>query len=121
MSETEVLDEFHHGQVRVECILPIQILQELEITRKTNEHGVLLVKGILDERGKDTIQRVGRKEPIIVYGKNDSGEQVLFSGVISETDVCFRDGIYYVTITGLSWSSLLDYEKKSRSFQNKSS
>lgn len=119
MSEIEVLDEFHHGQVRVECILPIQILQELEIIRKTNEHGVLLVKGILDERGKDIIQRVGSQEPITVYGKNDSGERVLFSGVISETDVCFRNGIYYVTLKGLSWSSLLDYKEKSRSFQNK--
>ena len=118
MSEIEY-NEFHHGQVRVECILPIQILQELEITRRTNEHGSLLVKGILDERGKDIIQRVGSKEPIIVYGKNDSGERVLFSGVISETDLCFRNGIYYVTIKGLSWSSLLDYKKKNRSFQNK--
>ncbi len=119
MNEIEGVDKFHQGQVRMECILPIQILQELEIIRKTNEHGVLLVKGILHESGKDSIQRVGSKEPIIVYGKNDSQEIVLFSGVISETEVCFRNGIYYVTIKGLSWSSLLDYKEKNRSFQNK--
>lgn len=118
MNEIKVVDEFHHGQVHIECILPIQILRELEITRKINEHGVLLVKGILDESGKDTIHKVGSKEPIFVYGKNDSQETILFSGVITETDVCFRNGVYYVTIKGLSWSSLLDYKEKNRSFQN---
>ena len=119
MNEREAAGEFHHGQIRIECILPIQILQELEITRKINEHGVLRAKGILDEHGKDAIRRVGSKEPIVVYGKNDSQEIVLFSGVITETDLRFRNGIYYITITGLSWSSLLDYKEKNRSFQNK--
>ena len=114
----EVMDEFHHGQVRIECIFPIQILQELEITRKINEHGVLLVKGIIDESRRDAIQSLGSKEPITVYGKNDSKEIILFSGVITETNLSFQDGIYYVTIKGVSWSSLLDYKEKSRSFQN---
>lgn len=119
MSEIERLDEFHHGQIRIECILPIQILQELEITRKVNEHGVLLVRGILDETGKEAVQRTGSKEPVVVYAKNELQEIILFSGVISETKMSFRNGIYYVTIKGLSWSSLLDYKERNRSFQNK--
>ena len=119
MSEKKTASVIHQGQVFVKCILPIQIIQELEIVRKINEHGQLFVKGILDENGKDAIEQIGSQEPVIVYVKNNSGETILFSGVISEADVCFKDGIYYASIKGLSWSSLLDYEKKSRSFQNK--
>ena len=52
MSEKKTASVIHQGQVFVKCILPIQIIQELEIVRKINEHGQLFVKGILDENGK---------------------------------------------------------------------
>lgn len=120
MNEIEIIDEFHHGQVRIESILPIPILQELEITRKANEHGMLLIKGILDERGLDIIYKISDREPIVIYGENELKDVILFSGVISETNLCVKNNIYYITIKALSWSSILDYEEKQRSFQNKS-
>lgn len=113
-------DEFTHGQIIVESPYPIQAVTELEITGKLNQHGRVLVKGILwNEKGKGCIRQVGERDSICVYGENDSGKTLLFSGVVTSVEVTFRDCIYYVEIVGLSWSSLLDYEEKSRSFQDK--
>lgn len=115
-----VPDEFTHGQIKMKCPYPIQIIHQLIITRKLNQHGQVLVKGILrEEEGKDCIHQVGSKDPIAIYGNNGSGKTLLFSGVVTELDIFYRDRIYYVELKGLSWSSLLDYEEKSRSFQDK--
>ncbi len=113
-------DEFTHGQIKVECPYPIQMVHELEITRKLNQHGQVLVKGILwEDEGRKCIYQAGSKDPILVYGENGSELVLLFSGVVTEVKVSYRDCIYYVEIKGLSWSSMLDYEEKSRSFQDK--
>ncbi|MBD5465423.1 MAG: hypothetical protein HDR22_06340 [Lachnospiraceae bacterium] len=120
MDENRVQDEFTHGQIKVKCPYPIQTVCELEITRKLNEHGRVFVKGILrEEEGARCIHRVGSQDPIAVYGVNGPEETLLFSGVVTELDVCYQDCTYYVEMKGLSWSSLLDYEEKSRSFQDK--
>ncbi|MCM1258321.1 MAG: DUF6531 domain-containing protein, partial [Roseburia sp.] len=116
----EGLDEFTQSQIKVECPYPIQTVNELEITKKLNDHGQVLVKGILwEEKGAGCIQQTGSSDPILVYGKNERGKTLLFSGVVTSVDVDFQDGIYYVEIRGQSWTSLLDYEEKRRSFQNK--
>ena len=116
----EILDEFTHGQITVDCPYPIQILDELVITRKLNRHGQVQVKGILwEEKGGECIRRMGSRDPIVVSGDNGCGKTILFSGVITEANVTYRDRIYYVEIKGSSWSSLLDYQEKSRSFQDK--
>ena len=119
LSVQGIPDEFTVGQIKVKCPYSIQIIRELEITRRLNQHGQVLVRGILREEARECIQRAGSREPITVYGKNDSGETLLFSGAITELNVFCRNRITYVEIKGLSWSSLLDYEEKSRSFQDK--
>lgn len=113
-------DEFTDGQIKVKCPYPIQMVCELEITRKLNQHGKVFIKGILwEEKGRECIHQVGSQDPIAIYGNNGSGEKLLFSGVVTQVEVLYQDYIYYVEIQGLSWSSLLDYEEKSRSFQDK--
>ncbi len=114
-----IQDEFTHGQIKVKCSYPIQMIRELEITRKLNQHGQVLIKGILREEGAECVRQAGSQDPLAVYGENDSGETLLFSGVVTELNVFCQNCIYYVEIKGLSWSSLLDYEEKSRSFQDK--
>ncbi len=112
--------EFTHGQIKVKSPYPIQILQELEISERLNEHGQVLVKGILEEEVvRKGIRPFGSQETIAVYGIKESGEVLLFRGIIKEAEVVHQGGIYYVEIRGLSWSSLLDYEEKNRSFQDK--
>ena len=113
-------DEFMQGQIKVECPYLLQMVYELRITRKLNQHGQIWVKGVLqEEAGKECIHQVGSKAPIVVYGEKDSEKILLFSGVVIDVSISYHDCIYYVEINGLSWSSLLDYEEKSRSFQNK--
>ena len=113
-------DEFMQGQIKVECPYSLQMVYELRITRKLNQHGQIWVKGVLqEEAGKECIHQVGSKAPVVVYGEKDSEKILLFSGVVTDVSISYHDCIYYVEINGLSWSSLLDYEEKSRSFQNK--
>ena len=107
-----------YSQIKVECPYPIQMVHEIEITRKLNQHGQVLVRGILWEEGPKCIERMGSMDPIAIYSEDGSKRTLLFSGVVAEAEVSCQDCVYYVEIKGLSWSSLLDYEKKSRSFQD---
>lgn len=108
-----------YSQIKVECPYPIQMVHELEITRKLNQHGQVLVKGILwEEEGPKCIERMGNMDPIAIYREDGLKRTLLFSGVVAEVEVSCQDCVYYVEIKGLSWSSLLDYEEKSRSFQD---
>lgn len=114
------LYEFTQGQIKVECPYPIQRIEMLEVTRKLNQHGEVFIRGILpEEDGEGCIRSVGGKDYVVVLGKNSAGEKVLFSGVVTHVEVFCKNYVYYVEIKGLSWSSLLDYQKKSRSFQEK--
>ena len=42
-------DEFMQGQIKVECPYLLQMVYELRITRKLNQHGQIWVKGVLQE------------------------------------------------------------------------
>ena len=49
-------DEFTHGQIKVQCQYPFQMVHELEITRKLNQHGRVLGKGIIrEEEGRECV------------------------------------------------------------------
>ena len=39
-------DEFMQGQIKVECPYSLQMVYELRITRKLNQHGQIWVKGV---------------------------------------------------------------------------
>lgn len=60
-------DEFMQGQIKVECPYSLQMVYELRITRKLNQHGQIWVKGVLqEEAGKECIHQVGAK-PLLLY------------------------------------------------------
>ena len=94
-------DEFMQGQIKVECPYSLQMVYELRITRKLNQHGQIWVKGVLqEEAGKECIHQVGSKAPIVVYGEKDSEKILLFSGVVTDVSISYHDCIYYVEING---------------------
>ena len=72
-------DEFMQGQIKVECPYLLQMVYELRITRKLNQHGQIWVKRwfLQEEAGKECIHQVGSKAPIVVYGEKDS-EKIYF-------------------------------------------
>ena len=58
-------DEFMQGQIKVECPYSLQMVYELRITRKLNQHGQIWVKGVLqEEAGKECIHQV---KPLLLY------------------------------------------------------
>lgn len=110
-------EEFVHGHLGVECPYPMQSIEELSVTGRLDEHGRVWVKGILrHEAALDCIRHVGSRDPILVYAEKGGKRTTLFSGVITTVDISCREDVYSVAIEGLSWSSLLDYGEKCRSF-----
>ena len=116
----EIEHEFTQGQINVKCPYSIQSVQELKINCALNEHATIQVKGILkEEEAEECIHRAGSNDGISVYGENAKGKKLLFDGVVTQVEMYCQNSVYYVEIQGKSWSSMLDYAEKNRSFQNK--
>ena len=110
-------EEFVQGQLGVECPYPMQSVEELSVTGRLGEHGRVWVKGILrHEAALECIRHLGSRDPILVYAENGEKRTTLFSGVITAVDISCREDVYSIAIEGSSWSSLLDYGEKCRSF-----
>ena len=110
---------FTLGQVQAECAYPIQMITSLTVKQKLNEHAQLHLEGILWEtRGTDWIDQVTSQDPIAVYAENQEGRVLLFSGVVTGMEMVSQNRLHLVRIQAASYSSLLDYQERSRSFQD---
>lgn len=104
-------------------IAPYEVrhLLEAEVTQRLNEHGTLYVKAILPEEHKDRyVERCTELSGIsLAYIQADESESVLFQGLVRDIQVRNIGGIYYMEIRAVSYSYLLDIEKRTRTFQQK--
>ncbi|OPH46699.1 hypothetical protein BC351_14535 [Paenibacillus ferrarius] len=114
----EVAVEKH---LRVQTIYPIHQLEDVQITWQPNEHGRLLVRGIVDEavNVSATLQALASDE-IRVYESDGQQETTLFRGWISAAHTTHTQGVYHIELEGLSGSAMLDGKRHRRTFQNTS-
>ncbi|MEC0226303.1 contractile injection system protein, VgrG/Pvc8 family [Paenibacillus alba] len=114
----EVAVEKH---LRVQTIYPIHQLEDVQITWQPNEHGRLLVRGIVDEavNVSATLQALASDE-IRVYESDGQQETTLFRGWISAVQTTHTQGVYHIELEGLSGSAMLDGKRHRRTFQNTS-
>lgn len=101
-----------------------KIIKSLEINEKLNEHSSISIKGILDndEENLQIFKELNITDNLRVMVKQESVDEEidLFCGVISKIKLEHKGNVYNFEIEGLSYSILLDFEKKNRSFQDKS-
>ena len=113
---------FTLGQVQVECTYPIQRLHHFTLKQQLNQHALLHLEGILwESQGMNWLHRVTRLDPISVYAQNQEGQDgrvLLFSGVVTNVEMVSQNQLQLVRIQAASYSSLLDYQERSRSFQD---
>lgn len=104
-------------------IAPYEIshLLELEVIQQINEHSTLYVKALLPKAQKDSYveQWTGESNISLTYIQADESESVLFQGLVSDIQIQNIDDVYYMEIRAVSYSYLLDIEKRTRTFQQK--
>ncbi len=98
----------------------VEKLMDIKLEHKVNEHSTLYVKALLSEEVKDNyVKNCRQGSAVSLFKKNSESDGVLFCGIVKDIEVSFLQGSYYMELYGVSYSYLLDIEKKSRSFQDK--
>lgn len=98
----------------------VEKLLDVKLEHKINEHSTLYVKALLSEEVKDNyVKNCRQGSNVSLYIKDSVKGSVLFCGIVKDIRVSFSAGSYYMELYAVSYSYLLDIEKKSRTFQDK--
>ncbi len=104
-------------------ISPYEVKQLLDVRMEcqVNEHSTFYFKAILSEEKKDSYVKKSRQGSNVTLSlkKEDGKSDILFQGMVQDVEVKVIQGTYYIEVYAISYSYLLDVEKKSRTFQNK--
>ena len=123
MNEEKEITIYTHDNIKIETIVPIQHVTDIKITREFNEHGRLELEGVLvQEKASELIFQKFEGEGITILSpdeKADYGRVMFFSGQITEIEIIHQAQFYTVKLEALSATHTLDYQPKTRSFQNK--
>lgn len=110
------------GMLRVECEIPIEDISRFHLQLTKSQHAVVELVGMIrEEIGTSLIWRKLEGSPISVFEADEKGNKknpILFSGMLKKVEIKHEGSGYEVTITAVSQTERLDYEKKSRSFQD---
>lgn len=98
----------------------VEQLLDVRVEHQINEHSTFYFKALLPEEKKDSYVKNSSQGCNVCLSLKDDGEQdILFQGMVQDIKVEVIQGSYYIEVYAISYSYLLDVEKKSRSFQNK--
>ncbi|MBC2325871.1 contractile injection system protein, VgrG/Pvc8 family [Listeria booriae] len=121
----DVLDQLPVGQILNETvqIFPYvyQNLLEFEVRQEgINEHSTLYFKAVIDEEKQEQYmaQTLDTTKLVVAKREEDGSQTMLFQGIVLDAQIRNVQGVYYLTVEGISHSYSLDIVKKNRSFQN---
>lgn len=102
-------------------VLPYDICpSELTILKRINDHARVRAVAVVPEGEEDKyINMTKTQTSIEIKSEDDSGDTILFKGIVTDIEVKAVRGVYYVIIDGVSSTFNLDLKSKRRSFQNK--
>ena len=108
-----------YDKIKVISPWDIQSIYELKITNKLNEHGELQFTALISEAsGKSAGLQETITDQIQVIIIDETNTKAIFKGRLKAVDISVTTGVYTLQASALSESSIMDEEKKSRSFQN---
>ena len=107
-----------HNSVYLEMPFSMESISKLEISQKLNEHSWAQIEGIIQDKNVDTCSNLSWNKNFTIKLVDAQTSQILFSGMPVHVKVS-REDQTYVTIRLSSYSILLDYEKRTRSFQQR--
>lgn len=99
----------------------IEQLFDVHINHQVNEHSTLYFRGLLSDELKDSyVKDSSEGSNVSLLVRNSDGKkESLFEGMVQDVEVKVIQELYYIEVLAVSYSCLLDMEKKSRSFQDK--
>ncbi len=103
-------------------VVPYEVekLMDIKMEHKVNEHSTLYIKAMLSEEIKDNyVKNCRQGSDVSLCIKNSENDDVLFCGIVKDIEVSVVKGSYYMELYAVSYSYLLDIEKKNRTFQDK--
>ncbi|WP_226383562.1 contractile injection system protein, VgrG/Pvc8 family [Paenibacillus massiliensis] len=106
-----------YEHIRVQSPYPLQHLEQLHIQWKTGEHGRIRLTGTSpDSEQVSAVLQAAADDTLYVYAQQGEQELSLFKGLVQRVEVTHSQGIYTLTIEGVSASYALDVEKRKRTF-----
>ena len=98
----------------------VEKILDIQIQHKINEHSTLYIRALLSDDVKDNyIKECTQGSKVGLKLRNSGKNDVLFYGMVKDIELEVVQGSYYMKLYAVSYSYLLDVEKKNRSFQNK--
>lgn len=98
----------------------VEKILDIQIQHKINEHSTLYIRALLSDDVKDNyIKECIQGSKVGLKLRNSEKNDVLFYGMVKDIELEVVQGSYYMILYAVSYSYLLDVEKKNRSFQNK--
>ena len=99
----------------------VEQLLDVRIDHQINEHSTFYFKALLPDGKKDSYVKNNRQGSNVSLMVKSSGgkSDILFQGMVQDIEVKAIQGSYYIEVYAVSYSYLLDVEKKSRTFQNR--
>ncbi|UJF32211.1 contractile injection system protein, VgrG/Pvc8 family [Paenibacillus hexagrammi] len=94
-------------------------IQSLVWTQAVNEHARLHLTGVVPEELKDsyvTDTQIGT--PVTIEQADDQGKRTLFHGMVLNIKVRAVREVFYLDVEAVSYSYVMDIQRKSRSFQH---
>ncbi|MDR9856626.1 contractile injection system protein, VgrG/Pvc8 family [Paenibacillus sp. VCA1] len=108
-----------YEQLRIVSPYRLKSIEDVELNWAPNEHGKLIVRGLVDEKDQtNAVLKATADDAIQVLEQGTTGEHTIFRGIISSVRTIHRSGVYQLEIEASSGTSLLDVRKKRRSFQD---
>lgn len=98
----------------------VEQLLDVQLEHGINRHSTCYFKALLPEGKKDSyVTRCTQGSELSLLVVNSGEENILFRGMVQDVEIKAVQGSYYMEVSAVSYSYLLDIDKKKRTFQNK--
>lgn len=105
------------GDIRLNLPFFLEVLTELTFSQKENEHTRVKLSGLVREGELETFFRIGSLSNVQIWIGSIEGEYLIFSGIVTSAYYRNRQS-QEITLEMVSYSILMDLERKKRSFQD---
>lgn len=110
-----------YDKIKLESPWEIQSIYELQITRELNQHATLYITArVTEDSGKKVGLEETVDEQVKIYIEDETEPKYIFKGRLQEVSIHQSGAFYILTASFKSQTSMLDSQRKSRSFQDTS-
>lgn len=110
-------DSITYRELQLDWRFALLRLAEIGIKRSVGEHGRLHFSCVVEESlGEQIIMQIASHEPVALVN-NVTGD-IYFKGLVQKAKLNVIQNVNYIEIDAISYTYLLDIEKKERSFQH---